>query len=215
MPTDGSLPGVGNIYGVQLNPAGTFLYLTTQSSKIYKCSVNQADGQLTGCVEEINAQFANNNMAFNPLGTYLYYTSNGTVEGPVFKCLVDPLSGDLSPCVETGDGNFDHYPHGIALNPSGTFAYVSDFLSNSPSESYIYFCAVNKRNGALTNCMIGPESCQHLAYLGGIAINRTGTTLYITSAVNGVYRADILPSGQLASCVLQNNTPLSNAIALR
>ena len=214
MPTDGSFSGGDIIYGIQLNPEGTFFYFTTQSNQIYKCSVQQPDGQLTGCILENNAVFANNDIAFNPSGTYLYYTSNATGYGPIVKCTVDPVTGDLSQCASTGDGNYDVNPHGIAINPSGTFAYVSNYhVSNYAS--YIYYCAINKVNGELTNCTISPASCQGLAFLEGIAINSVGTTLYITSNLYGVYTAETLPTGQLASCVLQTNTPASISIALR
>ncbi len=129
------------VVGIALNPSGTRAYLTeSRSSEVFMCDISQQTGDLT-CPGIVAGSFdVTNGIAINGAGTHAYVTGLGSI---INLCQIEELTGLFVHCSLTG-GSQALPTFGIALDPTGTYAYVANTYNNSISQ-----CEVAS-SGALT-----------------------------------------------------------------
>lgn len=91
------------------------------------------------------------------------------------RCDINSSSGELSNCATTGSGFAD--PAEIAINPAGTYAYIT----NTGSGGGVSVCAITAVTGDLTACTMSGG----VVFPIGVAINSAGTRAYLTSPSAG------------------------------
>lgn len=176
--------GLSGIEGVGFNPAGTLFYSANlHSSTITMCTLDQATGALTNCVDAGGTGFDSPDaVAFSPDGS-IFYTSN--VGGSVTACLVDN-AGQLSACINNSSLNF-FGASDMALNAGGTIAYVSNRYDSTVSVCQVSGQLLSACNNASGSLFDAPE---------GITLDPLGTHAYIANAGNGkVILCDIRQDG--------------------
>ena len=178
-------------YGVAINPAGTYAYVANLTAPslmnkagvtapannlITYCRINQ-DGGLSSCIAmSTDIVGGPTSIAINPAGTYAYTTNLtvGMTTIPASAISYCPINSDGSfgTCSATGSA-ISGVPTGVAINASGTFAYVTVSSSNT-----VYRCPVNS-NGSLGECS-STGSGLYEPY--GITINSSGTFAYMADS---------------------------------
>lgn len=158
------------------------------SNNFHQCGIDPTTGNFTTCTDVPFGDFPLD-FAFNSAGTFAYVsTALDTGSGGVYLCNVDPATGIFSGCATTGSGLGTFSPS-VALNPAGTFAYVSDAGGNQVSK-----CDVDQTTGALSNCAATGSGFNQPF---GITINPAGTFAYIGSAFF---------AGNLSVCAIDQGT---------
>lgn len=113
-------------YGVAINPAGTFGYVTNRNSGTVS-KINLATDRV---VATISVGSNPGSVAVNPAGTFAY-VANASPEryspGTVSK--IDLATDKVVETISVGLANY-----GVAINPTGTFAYVTDGWGGSVSK---------------------------------------------------------------------------------
>jgi YVTN family beta-propeller protein len=146
-----------NPYGIAVDPAGTFAYVT-----------NFFDGTVSKIDLGANAVVATITVGSNPIGivvnldgskVYAVNNSSGTVS------IISTADNNTSAPITVGSN-----PFGIAINPAGTFVYVANSGGNSLS--------IIETAGNTTGT---PKSDFHLTVPQGVAVDPDGTTVYITN----------------------------------
>ena len=120
-------------------------------------------------------------VAVDPSGRFAYVVNSGTtgprgVSGGVSGYLIDATTGALTPIAgspfASGRG-----PESVAVDPSGRFAYVANFVDNSVS-GY----TINSTTGAL---MPLPGSPFPASFPVSVAVDPTGRFAYVASFARG------------------------------
>ena len=139
---------------------------------------------------------------------FAYITQDGF--DYVVECPVN-LDGSLNiaNCIHLNDPSFNS-TYGIAINNSGTFAYIGNRTGNSVSK-----CAINPINGHFTSCTTvgslfsGPT---------GLTLNKAGTLAYIVNngpADIGVTKCTINPiNGSFTNCTLLTDSTFSQPFGI-
>ena len=220
-----------------VNTTGTFAYIANQASAldlvrgIIQCRIDDSTGELISCHSFSTSSTSGSSitapgyMAINRTGNYIYVTDGSAGPGfGTFKCTANPTTGTITSCTETGApavyGTFWSAPVGVALSPSGRFAYVFDNTLGS-----IFYCAIDATTGELSNCAINQTAaCMNFQDNNqdgyGLAINATGTEAYVVSVDNGILNAHIGTNGEITSCTISSGPSVGgfsgmNSIALR
>lgn len=172
-----SQPNQSNILSIASAPPGQHAYITNwNGNSISLCQVNN-DGSLESCSITANSGFdAPEAIAMNPSGTILYVANIATPSGggTISLCHVDSISGGLSGCAPTGNGFDTSGPDGIAINPPGTIAYVSNAFSDKVSS-----CAIDHNTGVLSLCTnSGGTGFDHPS---DMTLNAMGTLAYVSN----------------------------------
>ncbi len=163
---------------IALNPAGTIAYLVTDSSNattVKKCGIG-IDGILT-CSRTGEDFSGPSSIAIHPNGKFAYVTNAGS--NSVSLCSVSSggeSEGELTDCAVTGDIAFT-MPSGIALNPSGTKAYITEV--SFIFEAGFIVCSVNSTTGALSSC--APVDIE-ASNPGGVAVMLDGSRVFLTDS---------------------------------
>jgi 6-phosphogluconolactonase (cycloisomerase 2 family) len=181
-PANGSLRAVGNtsVVGaahVALHPTSRLAFVSAfaPGDNITAFNVNRFTGALTptgSVLSGLNAPFAS---AVDVTGQFLVYS---TARGPfrLGAARIDARTGTLSGTASEPTGAS---PRGVAIDPTGRFAYVANIGANQIS-AY----AIDRGTGSLTL-----RSTLSLPSPRGIAFSSDGLTLYSTS-----YPADLTGS---------------------
>jgi DNA-binding beta-propeller fold protein YncE len=132
--------------------------------------------------------------------TYAYITDSGS-PAAVYSCAIDPNSnppGALKPCLANINPTALAAPEFIAINPAGTYAYVTNGLGLTAST--VAYCGIRNADGSLVNCAT-LNSLPITDVFSGIAINPAGTQAFITGITGGlVYSCSILTNGKFDHC---------------
>lgn len=145
-----------NPYGIAVNPAGTFAYVT-----------NFLDGTVSKIDLATNTVAATIPVGSNPIGivvgadgskVYAVNNSSGTVS------VIGTADNATVATVTVGTN-----PFGIAVNPAGTFLYVTNSGGNSIS-------SIKTADNSVTT-----KADFHLGTPSGVAVNPAGTPVYITN----------------------------------
>jgi DNA-binding beta-propeller fold protein YncE len=173
--------------GIALNTDDSIGYLAANGNQnIYYCPPNDFSSGTCQSTDYINLV----NPAGGPAPIQNVFPNNSIsyvidANAPtMYACNVN-INGSFSSCSATGSNL--NFPNGIAINPAGTFLY----LTNSPNS--VTTCDVT----TLPSCN-GTTTGFDQPY--GIAVNGTGTFVYV------VNRA----SKNISVCSIQNNGSLAN-----
>lgn len=179
---------------VAINKAGTIAYVVNFANapiRISMCSIN-SNGTFGACELTGNGFNQPLFMAINSTETIAYVTNfAGGAASNVSVCPINP-NGTFGTCSTTG--NFTG-PKGIALNKTGTRAYVG------LADNTISLCSINS-NGTFGTCQI-------VTNLGGgeifdIVLNSDNTFAYVANRnANFVSQCSINSDGTFGTC---NNT---------
>jgi len=181
--------GFTNILALAINPAGTLIYVsnTTGTNPISVCTIN-GDGSLSSCQIAGSLVSPNSGMAIS-LGGYAFITDEAN--SVVNSCLILG-DGTFGACGPAGGSGFSA-PNAIALNPAGTYAYITNIFTRTIST-----CKVT--NGTLSLC----STISGTAGPRGIAINKTNTFAYATNFDNAA----------IDFCTIDNSTGLLSSCAI-
>ena len=193
------LNGIGNTYSCErLQLGDRFAYVANNTStppSISLCSINSSTGAFGTCLPLAPTGLPSNigSFALNPAGTILYVGSNVPNSTTISLCHIH-LDGTLANCSSTdGNGTFNA-PIGIALNNTGTLAYVTNYNTGTAS-----LCHINS-DGTLANCSLAAGTDTFSGPVG-IALNNAGTLAYVANSNAGtVSLCQINSDGALANC---------------
>ncbi len=190
-------PFFDQTFGVTLNPAGTFAYVTENTFDIvFYCQVNPLDGSLTHCLDAGGAGFDGpTGIAINPSNTLAYITNSVTGSpGTVIICQIipsGPTVGALQNCTPATSTAFN-IPRDIVFNKVGDVAWVTN-----QGNGTVAFCAVAP-GGSLNSCTTtGPIFNDPQ----GMALNAANSLLYVANTGSNVISAcRFNPNGSITSC---------------
>lgn len=133
--------------GADINPAHSRLYVANSGNNTISNCALSADGSLGTCTAISDALFADTpkDIAFSSNGNYAYIAL-GNASATTVICSVNSSTGAFSSCAAATDPSGVSVA-GLALNPLGTFAYLTDSATND-----VYSCAANASTGALSSC---------------------------------------------------------------
>jgi YVTN family beta-propeller protein len=178
-------------WGVAVNPAGTFAYVSNDNT------VSVIDTSTNAVVAVVPVRLARG-VAVNPAGTFVYVASPNYAWIPVHHevKVIDTSTNAVVATVTVGSG-----PDCVAVNPAGTFAYVSN--SNSGSVSVID----TSTNTVVATVPVGVNP-------SGLAINPAGTLVYV--ALSGQYSNQVsvidTSSNTVVATVTVGNRPTFVAV---
>jgi len=164
--TTSSLP-----YAITAHPTLDFVYVAHQSSNfaVTVYSVNPATGALTLQQTVTNVIVSPTGMVIDPSGRFAYAISQG---GGISAFTINQSTGLLT---TIGAVNSSGSTFAIAVNPNGQYVYVTD---GSSSSNNVLVFAINQSTGVLTP-VGSPVSAGNNPR--GVAVNATGTYLYVTN----------------------------------
>jgi trimeric autotransporter adhesin len=157
-------------------------------ANIYVCSMNMADGSLTGCA-------ATGSGFQEPFGVVLtgaqaYVTNSSIVTGPNVSVCNVASDGTLTGCALTAASV--GLPEELAVN--GTTLYVS----NGGAGGGVVYCTI-LADASLSNCGITATSFNAFGMVVGFG------NIYVSNNSGGVNLCAIDPSGALDSCAAAGN----------
>jgi YVTN family beta-propeller protein len=107
-------------YAVAVNPAGTRVYVTNQSSN----TVSVIDAATNTVTATVAVGATPQGIAFNPSGTRAYVTNFSTQDVSVIDTAINTVTATVAVGAR---------PLGVAVNPTGTRVYVANRFSNNVS----------------------------------------------------------------------------------
>jgi outer membrane autotransporter protein len=157
--------------GITLNPAGTMAYVANNSvaaNSVSVYSVNSSSGQLTAVTTiSTGANSAPRSVAVTPDGSTLYVANQGNSGSNGSISVINTSTNAVTATINTGG-----QPLGIAINPAGTTAYVTD-ASNQTVR------VVNLSTNTVT-ATVGTAGTPD-----GVAVSKTGNFFYVANTTNG------------------------------
>ena len=149
-------PAPAGVAALRVHPSGNFLYVAnTGGHNVLGYSINASSGaltQLSGSPFTIVANPAPTvqpvAIAFDPTGNFAYVIADSTI----YSYSVDPGTGALTAIAGSSSGAAGTFPRAIAVNATGTTAYVADASS-----------------GQLSAYSIGPTGA--LTFVNGSTVN--------------------------------------------
>src|SRR3990167_9568116 len=169
-------PAVIALNPAGINTAGTYAYITEQAvaGGVTKCTVNPSTGGLSSCAATTDYSWTGlqaYGITFNPTGSLAYIT---VIEGDqVVKCSVTEGTGALTSCAAAQGAQTIRQPTSIAINSTGTVAFIASQLDNTG----IYSCPINSDTGNLDTCRAYDIASGGLF---GLALASTDDMLYVT-----------------------------------
>ena len=185
---DGALAPIGTVKSgagypnapasVVVDPSGKYVYVANADGKSVSQYTIGADGTLSPMTPASAATSGTNGNAYHmtvhPSGAYLYVT--GYFDNVVFQYAIG-ANGALSPLSPASVAT-DIYPGGIAVDPSGKFAYVVN--ANVAAAISLYTVGAD---GVLTP--MTPATMAATTYFANVTIDFSGKYLYATSGYPG------------------------------
>ena len=190
------MTGLALPYKIVAHSTADFVYIVNSAAaggQIAVYSVNSSTGALTLLQTLGNAVSSPESMVIDPSGRFLYVANDS---GSVGAFAINATTGQLTTIgyVNTGSGAY-----GIAMHPNGQYVYA---VSSATSNNVRVF-AINPTTGALTLAAGSPYSAG--SNPRGVAVNATGTKLYVTNYVSNTVSAFSIGGSTL--------TPLGTPIA--
>jgi 6-phosphogluconolactonase (cycloisomerase 2 family) len=148
---------------ITINPAGSFAYVANHlSSTVSMYAINASTGILTASGTPIATGSSPFSIAINPAGSFAYVVNGAS--NTVSMYAINASTGILTP-LSTPDittGSPDSNPYSIAIDSSGSFAYVTNL------NGMVSMYAINASTGLLT--ALDPSTIDALGSLRSIAI---------------------------------------------
>jgi DNA-binding beta-propeller fold protein YncE len=186
-----------------VDPTGNFLYALS-GGKIFGYRIDRANGSLStipGSPFPVPADRLQGQGVVESTGRFLYaiVSTNGVV-----GFSIDGATGGLTGIVGSPFPT-SYQPSCIAVDPSGRFAYVSNFIVGTVDAFNI-----NSESGVLTAI---PDSPFSVEYAGYVVVDPSGTFLYMTGLNRTILGFRIDPSSGSLSAL--TGSPFSSAIPAR
>ena len=177
-------PNGSNAMAIAIDPSGKFAYavgdncaLDTFDGEVSAYTISPSTGALSSTGSPAAAGVCPSSVAVDHLGRFAYVTNdsglNGHQDDDVATYTINATTGALTFIGFAGTGMG---PSFVAIDPTGKFAYVTNFLSNDVS---VY--TINAITGALTS--IGTVGAG--ASPTSIAIDPSGKFAYVTNSGSG------------------------------
>ena len=148
---------------ISINPAGSFAYVTNYGSRtVSMYAINASTGLLTALSPSTISTNSPYSVAINPAGSFAYVVNGAS--NTVSMYAINASTGILTP-LSTPDittGSPDSNPYSIAIDSSGSFAYVTNL------NGMVSMYAINASTGLLT--ALDPSTIDALGSLRSIAI---------------------------------------------
>jgi 6-phosphogluconolactonase (cycloisomerase 2 family) len=178
------LANAGSVRGLGIDTAGNFLYASNESgNEIRAFSINQTTGALTASATVSLGSGGPRGMAVDNAGhLYVVLSNSGLVAQYSINSSTGALTQIAAP-ISTGAAGPSSTPDRIAVNPSGTFAYVANIF-----DSTIRGYTIAAGTGALTPS--GP----------------------LVNTGNQVYGLTVHNNGQFLIATANNLTPNNNVM---
>jgi DNA-binding beta-propeller fold protein YncE len=157
-----------------------FIYVTNQgSNNVSAYTIDATSGALTPVAgSPFGAGNGPNAVAVNANGTFAFVANqnypNGSGSASVYT--INATSGVLTPVTGSPFGDADGEPFGLAIDPTGKFAYVTNLFSNSVS-AY----TINATSGSLTEVAGSPFGTAG-GNPEGVAVDPTGKFVYVPNS---------------------------------
>jgi len=204
------------IWGINLNPAGTRLYVPMGTSSFAICNV-AIDGSLSACVTDGDAiNFSNpKEVQFSSDGNFAFIAN---IDPLLTTCAVE-ADGSFSDCSQVVQGWSTPFGGGT-LNADRTFFYAANYSNPPGTPAFVSICPVNE-DGSLGTCdsNLGNDTYDFTAF-SGIILTAAFANNYIYIPNCGGNNISVCPlnsNGSIGTCVLSSsngtfNTPTSIAI---
>jgi YVTN family beta-propeller protein len=173
---------VESSWGVAINPAGTFAYVTQNDSSNGK--VVKIDLATDTVVATITAGSSPSGVAINPAGTFAYVTN--VLSNTVSK--IDLATDTVVTTIPVGK-----VPGRLAINPAGTFAYVANGYSLSVSKINLATDTV------VATIELGTQPTD-------VAINPAGTFIYVTNFFGTVSKINSVTDTVVTTIPVEKNS---------
>jgi 6-phosphogluconolactonase (cycloisomerase 2 family) len=181
-PVPGSPFPAGNLpIGVAVSPNDKFAYVINgNDSAVAAYAINASTGALTPAGSPFSTGPGSNPnyVALDPTGKFAYVDgySNDTIPAFTINASTGSLTPVLgSPFLESCPSHGNCAPAAVAVDPTGKFVYLPNFLDNSVS-AY----TINASSGALTTVAGSPFASGHGPEFEGI--DPTGKFVYVSNA---------------------------------
>ena len=116
-------------HGLDVHPAGTFLYVVHTNDDI----LSIIDTATNTVVANVTVEPCSAQPAVHPAGTFVYVTSACNDQSPQVVSVIETAGNTVIATVPVGIGGGFISPHGVEVDPAGTFAYVANIFDNSVS----------------------------------------------------------------------------------
>ena len=116
-----TIPAGQQTYGVVINPAGTFAYVASRAPTQRVVKISLATDTVVATIPVKDNYL--HNMAINPAGTFLYLGTRNS--GSYYLQRINLASDQVVEEITTG-----YSPQGVAVNSAGTFAYVTNHITD-------------------------------------------------------------------------------------
>ncbi len=195
----------GNIQGMTINPANTFLYVGGNNGAIYRCPITANGSSVSSCTGVASAGLPIEQITMNADGTYLYVV--GFVSG-VRKCEVTPSTGAVGACsAAAAPADMPATARGIAISSdNSSYSYIT-------GKNTITGCQVS--SGDFTECTPTTTTGPTISQGADLKLNATNSLAYIVNntayvstctvsqgvASNCAYTAASTQAGQQVACI--------------
>lgn len=154
----GLLSAVGTTTSVGTNPrciaveaSGRYAYVadqntsTTITTNLYVYSISQTAGTLTQVGSAVAVGIQPYNVTVDPWGRYVYVVNTYSSPASISVLKIDQSTGTVA-TVETKTGSSLNYPTAAAVDPSGSYLYVTNCGTTGP----VTLFTIDQDTGALT-----------------------------------------------------------------
>jgi 6-phosphogluconolactonase (cycloisomerase 2 family) len=161
----------GSPGAIAINPAGTFAYVPNSNATLSGFSIDPISGALTPLTGSPFAASQTNFLTIAGGIAYAVNSSGDTISAYSINSSTGALTAVAGSPFATGSN-----PNYIAVNPAGTFLYVSNRSGSVSAYS------INSSTGALTAVAGSPFAAG--TNPSSVAVDKTGSFLYVTNAGN-------------------------------
>ena len=187
---------------VTINPAGTFAYVIGIGESAMVSRINLA-------TNKVDAEISNSgqvSMAINPTGTFAYVASIGFNRVIRINLASNKVDATIQPVYLSPKGaqSESSSSQAIAINPAGTFAYVT-------SLPYFNYKTSVQEAGVVSRINLATNKVDATIIVGdepeGIAINPAGTFAYIADRKSGTISRINLATNKLDTTIKVGDDP--------
>jgi 6-phosphogluconolactonase len=180
--------GLG-VNGVVVDPKGKFVYATTQYDGVFAYVINRISGALTAVKgSPFKAGVGPKSVAVVPTGKFAYVVNVGKLgrnTGTVSGYSVNASSGVLKQ-VKGSPFAAGTEPNGVAIDPTGSFIYVTNADGFSGSSGKVSAYTIDQNSGALAPVRGSPFGTDPSPE--GVAVDPGGKFAYIADGAVSAYQ---------------------------
>lgn len=181
---------------------GSYAYVTNYDDSVTKCSIT-ANGDLTDCAYTGGTLTRPSGIAITPSKTHAYIITNSEDDPAVVtRCTIEPADGSLFDCNNAGATNIA-YSSAIAIDSSGTHAYITNYYSGT-----VTYCFIDPITANFAGCA---DSGATFSSPRGVAMNQSGSIAYVTNSNSSIISGCDVGGGsddRLSNCTSDDFSPL-------